>query len=483
MSLDLTWKPDRSAVATLQAQIEGFIKDKIANSEWTAGTKIPSQRALAAAFAVNRSTVVAAVGELVAEGLLEGDRGGGTRVSNHTWNLLASTPPPDWLSYVQSGIQRPNLRAIQNINEAEFDPNIIRLGTGELSPDLLPTKQIQGILRNLPQQSLSLGYGESKGDFTLREQISRHVRKRGIEVSPSSILIVSGALQALQLIAIGLLKRGSTVLLEKPSYLYSVPVFQSAGMKLIGIPMDDQGIQPTMVAKLKRQHHGALLYTIPTFHNPTGMLMTEARRKQLLTVCHGEGLPIIEDDVYSDLWLDAPSPVSLKAMDSHGIVLYLGSLSKTMSPGLRIGWVIGPEPVIQRLADIKMQTDYGSSSLSQSIAAELLSSGIYEEHVQFVREQLRLRRKIVLSALEKHMRDMADWNTPRGGFYVWVRLNTSISTTELFDKAMKEAILLNPGTIYDRNAHANLRISYAYAAIEEMEGAIEKLANLIRRFT
>lgn len=480
MLFDLAWKPDRSAAATLQTQIEGFIRNKIANGEWTAGTKIPSQRTLAASFGVNRSTIVAVIGELVAMGLLEGDRGGGTRVSNHTWNLLAPTPPPDWLSYVKSGIHRPNLPTIQYINEAEFIPNIIRHGTGELSPDLLPTEKVQSILQNLPRHSLSLGYGETKGDLTLREQISRHVRRRGIEVSPSSILVVSGALQALQLIAIGLLKRGSTVLLEKPSYLYSVPIFQSAGMTLVGTPMDDQGIQPTALVRLKRQHQGTLLYTIPTFHNPTGTLMTEARRSQLMAVCREEGLPILEDDVYSDLWLDSLPPAPLKAVDSHGIVLYLGSLSKTMSPGLRVGWVIGPEAVIQRLADIKMQTDYGSSSLSQALATELLSSGIYEEHVQFVREQLRIRRDTTISSLQKHMMDIADWNIPRGGFYIWLRLYSSISSRELFEKMLKEGILLNPGTIYDRQANSYLRISYAYATLNEIKNGIEKLTSLVR---
>ncbi|MED4727403.1 PLP-dependent aminotransferase family protein [Aneurinibacillus migulanus] len=477
---DLQWKPNSSPSIPLHKQIEEYIKEKILNGEWTVGTKIPSQRALAAAFGVNRSTVVTALDELTALGFIEGKSGGGTRVINNTWSLLTSTPPPDWNTYVKAGIHQPNLPTIQEINRAEFVPGVIRLGTGELSPELLPTDKMETIFRNLSQRAMPLGYEGPKGNLYLRQQISTYVKSLGIDCSPSSILVVSGALQALQLISIGLLHRGSTILLEKPSYLYSVHVFQSSGMKLFGVPLDEQGIQTSLIAQFKKQHNGALLYTIPSFHNPTGTLMSEKRRTQLMKVCENESLPIIEDDVYRDLWLDAPPPKPLKAFDKNGIVLYLGSMSKTVSPGLRIGWVIGPEPVIDRLADIKMQTDYGSSSLSQWAAAEWFSSGLYEEHIESVREQLKIRRETAIQALEKHIGDIATWTAPTGGFYIWVRLLPTISIRKLFEKALAEGILLNPGNIYDLHANQYLRLSYAYASLTDLTSGIEKLSILIR---
>jgi GntR family transcriptional regulator, regulator for abcA and norABC len=477
---NLGWKPNRQSPTPLHKQIEEYIKEKILNGEWTVGTKIPSQRALAEAFDVNRSTVVTALNELIAQGLLEGKSGGGTRVVNNTWSLLTSTTPPDWNTYVKAGIHQPNMPTIQEINKAEFHPGIIRLGTGELSPELMPSKQMKRIFPRIFDRKMSLGYEESKGDFFLRSQLTKHLKKLGINTSPSSILIVSGALQALQLISIGLLKRSSTVLLEKPSYLYSVNVFQSAGMKLVGVPMDEHGIRTSLIERYKKQYNGSLLYLIPSFHNPTGTLMTEERRKHIMESCEQLSLPLIEDDVYGELWIDEPPPSPLKARDKHGHVLYLGSLSKSLSPGLRIGWVVGPEPVIERLSDIKMQTDYGSSSLSQRVAAEWLASDLYQQHLEFVREQLKIRRAVVIEALETHLSDIATWNLPKGGFFIWLKIQPKLSMRTLYEKALSKGILLNTGNIYAQESNQYLRLSYAYASLPELKQGIYQLSQIIR---
>lgn len=478
--VNIDWKPDKGEDTPLYLQIVRYIKSKISKGEWPVGSPIPPQRALAEMLGVNRSTVVAAVDELVAEGLLEGHGRSGTRVVNNTWSLLASTPPPDWYAYIKSGIHQPNHYTIQQINRSEFIPGIIRLGTGEMSPELFPKETMAKLMGNMAGRMRSLGYEEPKGSLGLREQISQRLRGLGINVSASAILVVSGALQALQLIAMGLLHRGSEILVESPSYLYSLHVFQSAGMQLSGVPMDEKGIRSDMISLLKRQRKAALLYTIPTFHNPTGVLMPEERRKQLLETCEREQMPVIEDDAYRELWLDAVPPKPLKAMDKAGLVLYLGSLSKSLSPGFRIGWVAGPEPVIERLADIKMQTDYGSSSLSQWAAEEWLGSGLYDAHLEYIRGQLAIRRNTALNALNKHFKCIAQWNIPSGGFYIWLRLLPGISMQALFNRALGEGILLNPGSVYDHCAGSCLRLSYAYAGLEELEKGIAKLARIIK---
>ncbi|MGG6313747.1 PLP-dependent aminotransferase family protein [Paenibacillus macerans] len=476
------WRPNRHSPVPLHLQIMEQLRDKIAGGEWPVGTRIPSQRQLAAAFGVNRSTVVAALDELTAAGMIEGSRGGGTRVVNQTWGVLAASPPPDWSGYVRSGTQHPNLPAVQEINRAEFRDGIIRLGTGEMAPDLLPQAEMAELLRRMADRVPNLGYGEPNGDLRLREVVAGRLSRLGIASSPSSLLIVSGALQALQLISVGLLQRGSTVLLERPSYLYSVPVFQSAGMRLRGIPMDREGLRADLVNVYAKQYNGSLLYTIPTFHNPTGTVMSEARRLQLLEACEAARLPLIEDDVYREVWLDAPPPLPLKARDANGSVLYVGSLSKTLSPGLRIGWIAGPQPVIERLADIKMQSDYGSSALSQQAAAEWLESGMYDVHLERLRSNLRLRRAAALEALERHFKDLAEWEMPRGGFYFWLKIHGSPTSRGLFDAALKAGILINPGHLYDREANDRFRLSYAYARADELSESIARLAELVRAF-
>ncbi|MEK8132792.1 PLP-dependent aminotransferase family protein [Paenibacillus filicis] len=474
------WSLNPSSPVPLHRQIYDYMKRRIMNGEWPVGTRLPTQRDLAAKFQVNRSTVVYALGELSADGLIAARVGQGTVVANNTWSLLAASPPPDWNRYVTSGLHQPNLQMIQQINRAEANPGFLRLGTGELSPELLPTDQMKQVFSGSMSSRFSLGYSEPKGSLYLREIISAYLQTKGIDASPASILIVSGALQGLQLISLGLLHAGSTIFVENPSYLNSVQVFQSAGMQVHGIPMDRQGIQTESIGRLKRQHNAALLYTIPSFHNPTGVLMPSERRGELLQTCIQERLPVIEDDVYGDLWLDDPPPPPLKAGDRQGLVLYMGSMSKTLGPGLRIGWIVGPEPVMERLADIKMQTDYGSSSLSQHAVAEWLSSGLYEQHLHRTRAALTSRRDSMLAILSKHYQELAEWSIPQGGFYIWLRLVQPVAMRLLFEQALTEGILLNPGAVYDRQDQQHLRLSYAYASLDELERGLLRLAALIR---
>ncbi|WP_307794881.1 PLP-dependent aminotransferase family protein [Alkalihalobacillus sp. BA299] len=329
-------------------------------------------------------------------------------------------------------------------------------------------------------QITPLSYEEPRGNERLRIAICRYLETKGIYTSPSSILIVSGALQALQLISIGLLRKGSTIFLERPSYLFSLSMFQSAEMKLSGLPMDDAGLIPNEIFKLKHQKESAVLYTIPTFHNPTGILMREKRRIELMRICEKEQIPIIEDNVYGDLWIDMPPPAPLKTLDKYGSVLYLGSLSKTLSPGLRIGWMVGPESVIERLSDLKMQTDYGSSSLSQRVALEWFSSGLYEEHLNNVREQLKIRREVAMQALTDYLKRLASWCEPKGGFFIWVKVSKQMQNKHLFERALAEGVLLNPGNIYAKEAYQYLRLSYAFAPIDEIKEGIYRLGKIIQ---
>ncbi|MEH7885418.1 PLP-dependent aminotransferase family protein [Bacillus sp. JJ1609] len=459
--------------------IINYIKDQITNGTWPIGSRLPSQRELAKRFGVNRSTVVTALDELTAEGLVEGKLGVGTVVVNNTWTLMRSNAPVNWNEQVQLGTHQASLATVQAINLAESDENMIQLSKGELSKDLFPLEEMKEVISKVGRELMPFGYEDPKGNPALREAISNYLKPKGIEAPPSSILVVSGALQALHLISIGLLQRESTVFLENPSYIYSLSTFQSAGMKLQGIPMDQEGVLPHLI-EATRDHRKSVLYCHPTFHNPTGALMGETRRKELLQMAERAQLPIIEDDVYGDLWLDSPPPPPIKSYDKHGNVLYLGSLSKSLNPGLRIGWIAGPQGVIDRLADLKMQTDYGSSSLSQRVAAEWLSSGKYEQHLLIVRKQLRERRDEVLTALETHLGRYAEWEAPKGGFFIWVKMNPEIPLTDLYRKAFANGVLINPGRIYAAQKLLHFRLSFANAPVADIVKGIAILESIIK---
>jgi len=467
----MNWQPNRQGEMTLQQQIVTWVIEHIERGDWVAGTKLPTQRQLAMQFGVNRSTVQQAFEELKAAGILESKVGSGIYVAQNSWHSLITQSQPNWQSFIDTSLHKPNYHTIQLINEYEQRDDVIRLGTGELAPSLLPTAEIEASLKELSLQPKALGYSSPQGSDELREAICEYVTKRGIHAKPRNVCIVSGALQALQLIAVGLLEQGSIVFQEQTSYLNSVHPFQSVGMQMMAIHRDEQLVQTLAQRKRKRQ---AVFYAVPTLNNPTGGVWTTHEKKQLYEACQQSRIPIIEDDVYHELLFEAATP-PIKSMDDNGQVLYIGSVSKTLSPGLRIGWLIGPTTVIERLADIKMQTDYGSSAISQEIVLHWLQSGKYEKHIVDLRQKLQQRAEYVETNLQEKFNAIAEWNKPKGGFYIWLKFHEPIVDKELFTKLLQREVLINPGYIYDPQDNQHIRLSYAYATTEELKIGLEIL--------
>lgn len=248
-------------------------------------------------------------------------------------------------------------------------------------------------------------------------------------------------------------------------------------MRMISVQRDDNLTNTLQVAKRKRQ---SLFYCVPTLHNPTGRNWTIEERQALYNTCKQLQIPIIEDDVYHELLFESSYP-ALKSFDQSGQVLYVGSFSKTLSPGLRIGWVVAPEPVIQRLADIKMQTDYGSSAVSQEIVAQWLETGLYESHIPQLREQLKLRATFVEEILEQQFQYITTWEMSEGGFYIWLRFNEPIVNKAFFLNLLKKNVFINPGYIYDTSDLHHILLSYAYASIEELKEGLNILMELTCR--
>lgn len=477
--LEIRWKPDRGLKTPVYEQIVTYITGRILTGEWPAGAIIPTQRELAQLLDVNRSTIVTALEELKAQGLLETAGKSGTRISALSQDSVQKGQP-DWAYHIREGVHFSNDETIQQINRLEPLPGMIRLSSGEISPELYPLERMRGVLTDMAQGLGPMGYEEPRGNMELREQICSYLKESGIQVSPACILVVSGALQAIQLIAMGLLQAGSMVLMERPSYLYSLNILPSMGMRRYGVPVDREGLRSDLLQGFKPRNHQALLYVNPNFQNPTGTVMSENRRRLLMETCSRERIPVVEDDVYRELWLDKPLPPSLKAMDDQGLVLHVGSVSKTLSPGLRIGWIAGPETVIERLSDLKMQADYGSSSLAQAAVAQWLKQGHSAWYMETLRGQLKLRREAALTALKRYFSDIARWEIPEGGFYVWVELLVPVRTSQVFEEAIKAGVLFYPGYLYDTETNQYLRISYSYATLEDINLGIRKLSAIVR---
>lgn len=477
--MEINWKPDKSSSDYIQDQIIQYFRQKISSGDWPIGTRLPSERKLSELFEVNRSTISHALDELKAYGIVDSYGSRGTFVANNTWSLMQQ---PNWNRHIESSLYKPNHKMIQQINKYEFKEGIIRLGTGELAPDLFPKDIMKNMLIEAAESVLSLGYEENLGYLKLREAISEYLKTLNIKATPDQILVTSGALQALHLISIGLLQFGSTVYVESPSYLKSLYTFQSAGMRLQGIPMTNEGLDVAKLREIYKHKESNLLYTIPTFHNPTGTVMSDERRLQLMKLVNEYQIPVIEDDAYRALWLEQPPANPLKSLDQNGNVIYVGTLSKTFAPGIRVGWVTGPQTVIERLGDLKMQLDYGTSSLSQFVALKWFEHGYNEIYGADLRSKLLSRRNFMVTALKHYMAPYGKWQIPTGGFYIWFVLNKKINSSVLFERALKNNVLLNMGHIYDFQENHALRLSYAYASESEIEMGIEILSKIIKSF-
>ena len=477
--VEIEWQADKSSALPAYRQIVNFVCRKVQSGAWPLGTRLPSQRSLAATFGVNRSTVVAALDELTACGVVAANHGAGTVIASNTWSTFL--PGGGWKNYLSSGYFQANQQIVQAINRYEAHGDIVRLGTGEADPRLMDARVYQRALARLQRSAPAFSYMEPLGSPRLRQAVSALLARRGLQVAPAEILITSGSLQALQLIAAGLLPRGATVYTEAPSYLKSLNLFQSADIKLHGVPLDAQGISLRHLNESCRgARSDAVLYVIPTNQNPTGVTMPLARRRELLALCREKQLPLIEDTAYEELCLTQPAPPSLKALDACGAVIQLGTVSKSFSPGLRIGWLAGPEPIVQRLGDIKMQIDYGASSLSQALLCEILESGLYEQYLQTLKAELTARLQNALAVLNEFYRDIAVWNEPQGGFFIWLTFTRPVNMRLLFQQALARRILLNPGDIYDFKRNNSLRLSFAYANCEEFAAAAQTLARIVR---
>jgi GntR family transcriptional regulator, regulator for abcA and norABC len=474
----MEWKPNREEKKAIYKQIADYIEQGITLGEFPPNSLLPSERSFAQELGVNRSTIVAAYEELESTGLVTRKKGSGTRVSSDIWGI-SHKRIPNWGRYIEYGSFLPNLPLVQKIRKETQEKDIINFSSGELSPELFPANQFQSILSQVPFDA-QLGYDHPQGNLLLRETITDHLKEtKHIETDPSSILITSGAQQALHLIVQCLLKPGDAVAIEDPSYCYSLPIFQSAGLKTFLLPIDENGINPEDIINLHKKHRIRMVFVNPTFQNPTGTVLSPSRRRRLLELSSELGLPIIEDDPYSLTSFDGKSIPSLKSIDHNGTILYISSLSKIVASGLRIGWVIGPRRVIERLADAKQQVDFGHSIFPQWVAHNFLRSNDFHLHIQFLQLQLKQRRDKIVSSLHQNLGNKVDFLIPEGGIHLWCKLNDeSINVNRLLEESIKRGISFLPGSLMgSQNNH--IRFTFGREEINHIDKGIERFTKAL----
>ncbi|TMV50331.1 PLP-dependent aminotransferase family protein [Paenibacillus mesophilus] len=473
------WKPDRQSKKPLYEQIADHLEQRISYGEFPPGSLLPSERKMAEQLGVNRSTVILAYAELRSIGIIESRTGSGTRVSKSKWGAMPKHTP-NWSRYAEGGSFLPNLPFMRKIREALTQhPSLIDFASGELSADLAPIEEITKLMSE-HQYTSYLGYDNPQGYIPLRQALVSYLdRYRGIQTTESSILITSGSQQSLYLITQCLLSPGDAVAIEDPSYCYSLPMFQSAGLRLFRLPVDRHGVSPEDIRSLYKKHRIKMVFMNPNYQNPTGSLLGDERRRQLLDLASELGLPIVEDDPFSLTAYEEAPPPPLKSIDSIGSVLYIGSFSKIAASGLRIGWMVAPHTIVERLADARQQMDFGLSVIPQQVAAQFLKSAHFEPHLDRLRMQLQYKRDLLIESLQKELPDLVQFTIPQGGLHLWCKLVPEVHYGKLLEEAIRRGVVFVPGSVYGSDS-GFVRFTFARPKAEEIAPGIAKFAEALR---
>lgn len=474
----MNWKPDRHAKKAIYKQLAEYMEKGIADGTFPPDKPLPSERYLANTLQVNRSTVVSAYDELEAMGLIERNRGSGTTISKDIWGITRKRIP-SWNRYIEAGSFLPNLPVTQKIRKEAVDHKLINLATGELSEDLFPKSALREITATRSFIG-SLGYDHPQGSEILRTTLANHIKtSRGIDTNPSSILITSGAQQALHLIVQCLLKPGDAVAIEDPSYNFNLPIFKSAGLKIHYIPVHKDGINPDDLQALYKKHRIKMIFLNPDFHNPTGSSLNIKKREAILDISSKLGIPVVEDDPYSLTAFSGEKRPTLKSLDTNGNVLYISSLSKIVASGLRIGWIIGPTSVIERLSDAKQQIDFGHSSFTQWIANDFLESSNFNLHIEHLVKELERRRDTIVQSLHTYLKDEVTFYAPQGGIHIWCQvMMEDYNETQLLEESIQRGVIYVPGSTMG-SQKGFVRFTYAREDTESIDEGIKRFAEAL----
>ncbi len=371
--------------------------------------------------------------------------------------------------------ERMNPSVIREILKVTEKPGIISFAGGLPSPKTFPITEFAAACAKVLSQDgkAALQYAASEGFPALREWVAKSLPWA---VDPDQVLITTGSQQALDLIAKILLDKDSRVLVETPTYLGALQAFTPMEPQFVSVASDAEGID---VEALKAKAAGArFLYVLPNFQNPTGRTMSEARRVALSAAAQELGLPIVEDNPYGDLWFDAPPPAPLTARNPEGCI-YMGSFSKTLAPGLRLGFLVAPKALYPKLLQAKQAADLHTPSFNQRMVAEVLKDGFLDRHVPTIRALYKSQCEAMLAALERELAGSGiRWNQPSGGMFLWLKLPAHINAIELLPKAVARNVAFVPGAAFyaDSPELNTLRLSFVTASVEQINIGINALA-------
>lgn len=389
---------------------------------------------------------------------------------------------PSTSPWVMSGrADRMNPSVLRELLKVTERPEIISFAGGLPSPQTFPVAEFEAacsrVLRDDAEAALQ--YAASEGYGPLREMVAASLPWK---VDPAQVLITTGSQQGLDLAAKVLIDPGSRILVETPTYLGALQAFAPMEPRVSSVDSDDEGVDIAALRAAQTADTPArFFYVLPNFQNPSGRLMSEARRAALSPMAAEIGLPLIEDNPYGELWFDAPPPAPLTARHPEGC-LYLGSFSKVLAPSLRLGYLVAPPALFPKLLQAKQAADLHSPGFNQRVVAEVMKNGFLDRHVPRIRTLYKTQRDVMLAALTQHMPEGVSWNRPAGGMFLWARLPAGLDAAALLPKAVERGVAYVPGAAFYAGAAdaRTLRLSFVTASPEQIERGIAALATVIR---
>ena len=385
----------------------------------------------------------------------------------------------NWERFLAQRTHKMRGSAIRELLKLTQQPDIISFGGGMPAPELFPVREIEEacsfLLREAPKAVLQ--YSTTEGHRPLREYLADTMAKYGIQHTPDNILITTGSQQALDLVGKIFIDAGTYVLTERPTYLGAIQSWRAYEAEFVTVPIDDQGMQVELLEDVLKKTPVRFIYVLPNFHNPAGTTLPEERRRLLVELARKYDLIIVEDDPYGALRYTGEDIIPIVALAPERTI-YLGTFSKTLTPGLRIGWVVAPAEIIQRLVQAKQGADLHTSTFDQMVANDVAQRGILKAHVRMLRKVYGERRDLMLEALTEFWPDGSSWTTPQGGLFLWARVPSPIDTLASFPRAVEKKVAYVPGVNfypYEDGGHDAMRLNFSNAQPEMIVEGVRRL--------
>ena len=375
--------------------------------------------------------------------------------------------------------------AIREIFKYAADPEVVSLSAGNPAPDAFPNEAVAEISANLLKENpvLALQYGLTEGYVPLRDTLKKYmVEKYGVNMEGNDLIITSGAQQVMDLVTKSLVNEGDVVITEAPSFIGSLNTFRSYNARLVGVPMDDDGMNmEALESALKENENIRFIYTIPNFQNPSGITMSLEKRKKMYELAKEYNVLILEDNPYGELRYKGKDLPNIKSFDTDGLVIYAGSFSKVISPGMRVGWCMAPAEIIQKMVVCKQGEDVHSNMWSQVICNEFMTKYDFEGHLEMLRNLYSKKLEYTMNLLKENLSDKITYGDVEGGLFIWCTLPEDVDMNKFCLELVQNKVCVVPGNAFltdEKEISHNFRINFSTPSNEQLKKGIEILGRV-----